>query len=417
VKWRIVYATTLVLLLAASSSQAALVTASYYPRYAALAALAIATLRSPPTGITTKTMPRAGRLLTNGMVLAVGTGAISCTWSADPIITGQQTVVLAALAAVLHGLLTRRWAAPRTVVGDVGVAYWVLAGWLAFGLAGNYLGLAHTVSAAGFDGTEYVGLRYQGLAGNPNMLSVLCTLTIPLGWYMYRQTSRKVHLLGAVPAVVSLVMSQSRTALVAVIGAGVLVLAARGPSKAIRWAATFSVVAALAWLAGAYQVILSSPEVTAIRDRFVSGEGGSALNGRDVAWSESVRLLEGRPVSGFGYSAGPSLFQQLRAHNDLAFGRDVVHNSYLQWALETGVIGFPALAFLVAGCLVAAWVAARQPCGAGLAWCIVAGLIMQMAESLMLGTGQVYPAVFWVAVAAVSATKAPESAKALTPVR
>lgn len=398
--WRALYATTLTLMLCATSSQPALAAASYYPRYGALGLLALHTYQAHPRpGVPVKDMPRAARWLTLGMGAAVALGLCSTAWSVDPLLTLQQAFALAALAGCLHALLSRRWVVQERVTEDMSVAFWVLAGFFALGIVAHIAGVAGTQSVAGYNGYALVDLRYQGLANNPNMLAVLCAPTIPLGWYLYRQGRQVRYLVGTVPAVASVLMSQSRTTLVAVVAAGVLMLARRGPGTVAKVGGVGLVLGALAYLSGAVAWVASSALVGEISDRFASREGGGTLNGRSQAWSETGRLIWERPSTGYGYSAGPSLFEQLRSTGDLAFGRDVVHNSYLQWFLETGVLGVPALVALVAACALAVWKASGRAETSGLAWCVLTGLIVQFTESAMLGTGQAYPLVFWVAAA------------------
>ena len=211
--WRWTYTATLALLLCAASSVPALSTAAYYPRYGALALLAVMTYRSHRGPIVTvKQMSRPARLLINGMVLAAAIAALSVTWSVDLMLTAQQTIALIALAMTLHALVSRRWATDQaTVVGDLTVAFWTVAVFFTLGLAGRAVGLSNTQSAAGFDGYEFVDFRFQGLAANPNMLAILCTPAIPLGWFLYRQRRNAWYLIGTIPAVASLLMSQSRT--------------------------------------------------------------------------------------------------------------------------------------------------------------------------------------------------------------
>ncbi|WP_165449432.1 O-antigen ligase family protein [Krasilnikovia cinnamomea] len=352
--------------------------------------------------INIKMMTRSSRFLVLGMWLAVATGALSSLWSVDPILTLQQSAALAVLAGTIHAVLSRRWTNKRFIEGDLAVAYWVLIAFFALGFVGRAIGLPGTQSVAGFNGFQLVELRYQGLAGNPNMLAVLGVPTIPIGWHLWLHYRKVSYLLGLVPAIFSVLMSQSRTAMLAIAGGALLALLRRGPRVAFSATAAGTVLIGLGYASGVVGLVLSSQLLNSIADRFESREGGGVLNGRTAAWAETAGLIQQRPVTGWGYSAGPRLFEQLRASGDLAFGRDVVHNSYLQWLLETGAIGIAAILALVVACLIAAWKCSAQGRTSGLAWCLIAGLVMQFTESAMLGTGQAYPVVFWVAAAAAT---------------
>lgn len=415
--WRVLYAVTLALMLCATSSQPILAVISYYPRYLALAVLAVFTYqahRAP--AMTAKQLPLPARLLTQGLALGAMVGACSTLWSVDPILTGLQAVALAALACTVHALISRRWVDQTLIPGDIGVAFWVLAAFFAIGIGAHLAGIPGTESAAGSDGINLIGLRFRGMADNPNMLAVLAVPAIPLGWHLFQQERHFRYMVGMLPAVASVLMSQSRTAMLAVGGAAAIMVVRRGVTQVVKVLVGGGVAWGLLYLTGAIQAISSSPLVAEISGRFASTDGGGALNGRSQAWSETAGLIVERPAVGYGYGAGPSLFVQLRATGDLAFTRNVVHNSYLQWILETGVIGLPALGFIVAGCVLAIWNGGRLAKSAGLAWCLLAGMIMQFTESAMLGTGQAYPSVFWIAAAAAAtaATNPISVSKAVT---
>jgi O-antigen ligase len=79
----------------------------------------------------------------------------------------------------------------------------------------------------------------------------------------------------------------------------------------------------------------------------------------------------------------------------------VVHNSYLQLLLELGLAAVAPLALLL---LAVGRVALRAPvrrADSGLVWLVVTGLLIQVTESAIFGTGQTYPYVFWFVVAGV----------------
>jgi len=386
--WRSLYSVTLGLLLCATSSIPSIAQISYYPRFGALAALAVCTFAGGGARTPFRALPLPGRLLIAGLGLAAAIAATSSIWSVVPVWTAQQSAALATLAAITYSLATRRWAAePDLIHGDLAVAFWILTMMFGAGIVAN---LAH----AQF--TQVYGGRYEGLINNPNMLALLCLLAIPLGWHLYQHSRRILYLAGSIPGVVSLFMAQSRTAILG-LGLGLCWLLLRsGAAKSLRFAALSATALLLLFLSGAATTIAASPLATQISARFTDDPGGDALNGRPLAWSEALRLWAQQPALGFGYASGPSLFQHLRQIGQLTFARDVVHNSYLQWLLETGVIGLPALALMLAACG-SALVRAASP---GLTWLIASGLLLQLTESAMFGTGQAYPFVFWLAVTA-----------------
>ncbi|MEK8106816.1 hypothetical protein NKG94_19845 [Micromonospora sp. M12] len=66
------------------------------------------------------------------------------------------------------------------------------------------------------------------------MLSIICALTIPLGWALYQQSRKRRQLLGIVPALIGVPLTESRTALIAVIVGGLWVVLRHGSG---RWPA------------------------------------------------------------------------------------------------------------------------------------------------------------------------------------
>ncbi len=58
---------------------------------------------------------------------------------------------------------------------------------------------------------------------------------------------------------------------------------------------------------------------------------GDVSHGRFKLWTHSIKMFKEKPLFGFGW---------LQFRNNSDSGEDYVHNSYLQWLCETGVVGF-----------------------------------------------------------------------------
>lgn len=395
--WQRLYVTTIFLLACATSSYSQIAGLAYYPRYAAALALAAWTWRMHANGSQPlKTLPKRIRILIQGLWLAVGLAALSTIWSFDRIGTALQSVALAALAATLHGLATSRWTSPAQIANDMAAPSVLLAVIFSAGLVGDVVGL---------QGTRAYGGRFQGLFDNPNTLAMTAALVLLILWGLWRSSGKAAYLLFAFPTAASLLLSESRTAAVAVAVAAAWALMRQGPSRAIPKLIIGACVLLTVYLAVAIMNPDSLSVVLGVTDRFAANEGGDLLNTRTDAWQDAVALWGQQPLVGQGYAAGPSLFETLRTSGALAFGRDVVHNSYLQWLMELGILGLIPLTLLVGACVVASVRTVVGPLGRGFASATTAGLLIQMTESSMFGTGQVYPFVFWFAVLGALALK------------
>ncbi|MEV6813681.1 O-antigen ligase family protein [Micromonospora sp. NPDC051296] len=393
--WQRLFVATLVLLLCSVSHVASVAQISFYPRYLALGALVAWTFIARGDAPTAwRRLPAGTRLLLGGLWGCVALAVVSSAWSITPVLTLAQSGALALLAGLVHGLTTRRWTDQRRIGSDLGVAYAVLTIALVAGLGYGFAGGANAWNYAD---------RFQGFLANPNMLSILCALTIPIAWTVYLRSRKLLHLLGVVPAVITLPMTSSRTALLAVVAGACWVIARHGLPTVVRVCCYLGVTGVALQLVGATHSIVGSHWAERLSARFTDAEGGDLSNGRRVTWEASMALWEARPTLGYGYSSGVALFEHTRQAGFLDISVNRVHNSYFQWLLELGLAGAAVLLPVVAGCL---WILVRAPLtgvNPGLIWLIATGMLIQITESAMFGTGQPYPYLFWPAVAGVLA--------------
>lgn len=389
--WQRIYAATLLLLVMASSSNETLAQAAYYPRFAAAGLLAAWTwiaARGQAQALAAR--PPVTQWLVRGLWLAAGLTTASVLWSVDRPETAAQAIALVSLVSIVHGLLTRRWHDPDAIARDLRVGFWMMTGTFVASLAAFALGVSGAAS--------YFG-RMQGVYNNPNLLAFLCTLTIAIGWGLFRHYRNPAYLAGVLVAFAAVLLSESRTSLIALV-AGAAWLIARTEAVVVVRSALLIGIATLSYGVGAALGFLPRPEVNAgTLERFTSGQGGDLLNARGVSWSEALEVWSQAPVGGVGYGAAPTVFSTLIGSGNLDFSTPSVHNSYLQWFMEVGLLGLVPLAVLLAVALVTAVRAPISPLTSGLVWAVVAGLTIQIAESAMFGTGQPYPYLFWPAVA------------------
>lgn len=388
--WQRLYALTIVLLLAATGSFPALADAVFYPRYAAVAALVVWTWGTHREGARTLAdCPRPARLVVLAMYYLAGLGVVSTLWSYVPSVTLQQSIALGLFAVLVHLLVTHRWVHPARISGDLAVAYVVLATAGVASVAAAVIGIPE---ATGFNG------RVQGIFSNPNELALVAAIALPLGWAVYGATRRLRYLLPMPVLVVAVLLSETRTAVVAVI-VGVLWVALRAV-----WHPRYTAPVALGAVITGVLLTLTSAGGVAVQalSRFTSEQGSaSTLGSRTLAWSDAVRLWSDRPLQGWGLQAGEALFTAVQGAPGFSFFRPSVHNSYLQLLLELGLLGAAGMLVLLA---VVVGAAARRPLtgmSAGLVALAVAGLAIQVTESAAFGTGQLYPYVYWPCVIAL----------------
>ncbi|MFI9640572.1 O-antigen ligase family protein [Micromonospora sp. NPDC051925] len=391
--WRWLLGLTMTLLLCASSKLPDLVDASFYARYVAVAALVVWALCTP-----SRTVFRIDpwtRLLIGALWATGGLATLSFAWSVVPLETLQRGIALLLLAALVHVLLRFRWPARAVMMADLRVVYLVLS---ASALVSLGLGLTDGTLLAALSRTE----RFEGLYNNPNMLGVVCALTIPLGWTVYRQSRRRAELLGVVPVTACLLLSQSRTGLIAVLVGALWIVLRHGLGRLARLTAGLTAGLLVAYLFNLLPVIFAAPWMQQFVLRFTDPAGGDLSNGRTEMWRATVDLWwQNRPALGFGYASRNHLVSLAGLDESFGPGVSVVHNSYLQLLLELGLAVVPTLLLLL---LAVGRVVLRAPvrrANSGLVWLVVTGLLIQITESAIFGTGQAYPYVFWSVVAGV----------------
>jgi O-antigen ligase len=133
---------------------------------------------------------------------------------------------------------------------------------------------------------------------------------------------------------------------------------------------------------------------------FLEIGGGS---GREMNWVNALPLAAQQPFFGHGLGATPTLFPQVQSSTQ-AVVLGGAHNSYLEAAIDLGLVGTLLLTLLAISGLVAATRLAHSE-GTGsrlgplLAAGITAGLIEAFFETGMLAAGGVFAFPFWLCVA------------------
>ena len=230
-------------------------------------------------------------------------GLVSTSWSVDPRLTFARAatfVILIVTATALAAAATSRTGAARGILwGIVGGAAVVTA----LGLVALALDHAAAVQPATFD----VPARYRGFGQNPDTVSLLLALCLPIAlWLHFAATSRR-EAAAALAALVgfdaSIAASGSRGAIVAGF-AGALVVAVLAPARTrTRLLSAVAVVAMTGAMIGVALLPTSKGNATQPKASATPSVSGRSRS-RDISTSDST--IPSRSTSAFRGRAKPS---------------------------------------------------------------------------------------------------------------
>jgi O-antigen ligase len=315
------------------------------------AVLAISWLAGIASGRYTRLFPSDHPNLTFALISFLAWNALSVVWAEDP-----DRVYAYAFSFLLSFLL---FAIIYSAVVSTRVARMLVFGFIvgatvtsAYGILVQPDASALATSPAASDGLD----RLAGTVGDPNELASLLVAGVALSGAIVfnRAVSPGVRMLTGAAAglmLLGVLMTLSRgglVALAALILTGMLVAGRYRPQMIAAGLAIIAV--ALTFFFG-----IASPEA---RDRITAADGGG---GRTDIWKVGERMVAAEPVTGVGaanfqvsaihYLLTPGA---IRADDRLIDSPSVVHNSYLQILVETGVIGLGLFLAIVASCIAAA---------------------------------------------------------------
>lgn len=301
----------------------------------------------------------------------------SAVWSIDRRETLITVMGIALLLLTVQLCSTRRWRDLPTLVGDLKVLVWVSSLVLGVGL------LAHLV---GFATTGHGG-RLQGLLNNPNIAALAGALTFFIGLGLYKRDSSFISTLILVPPLLTVFLTQTRTTLIALILAFIWILMRVG-MKGVIISLGVGILIAVAVKTvgiGLFERVLS---------RFAEGAAeNDGLSGRTSRWEAGLGQIESMPF-GVGWGTNAAIVTELGGVNNY-------HNSYIQIAVEGGVIA-AAVVILIYLTLICALVRVPKTIlGLGVSAAFIAGVVIQFTESAIFGIGQPFPYLFWLVVGAL----------------
>lgn len=254
------------------------------------------------------------------MTLWLGWSMVTILWSLAP----RQTL--------LQGL---------GIVGLWLTALWFVSvfGWRRFAVvtvatAGVFLGLGLLVDLGSGNLSLAGERRFQGLTFGPTNLARYSTLTLLLAATLWR-LDRRAHRLAAVAlplASIVLLGTNTRTALIAVFAAWLVVLARR------RGARTALAVIAVCLALGMAFVGLGGSGSQALSRSDDPADLGS-FNGRTTIWPIAIDLIQRNPVQGYGTATGEDLWVEAAKEGEIWWYAYNSHNLLTELALAHGMPG------------------------------------------------------------------------------
>jgi O-antigen ligase len=192
-------------------------------------------------------------------------------------------------------------------------------------------------------------LRYAATGFDPNDFGLILALSVAPALYLLRQEKGRIRWLWAaalVPILPAILLTASRTALVATFVALVFGLATwRGAGMAYRTATLLAVAA----LSLGPLLLAPAPQRTRLQTLPSELHRGT-FHGRTLIWKTGLKVFKHHPILGIGSGAYPEAVAPWLGRPDVPGAQYVAHNTFLSVLVESGLIGF-ALFLALAGCL------------------------------------------------------------------
>jgi hypothetical protein len=375
--------------------------------------------------IARRTRPSLRRTVVIAAACFVGLAVESAVWSVAPRITVERagTVVLLFTLAVLLALATAddQPGAERVLAGLVaGAAVVVLLGLVV-------LALDHGAAVEG--ATLDLPARYRGYGENPNTVSLLLAVCLPVAvWFAFRARGwlgRGLAVAAILAFDASIVASGSRGALVAAF-CGVLVVIAVAPlslRRRLAWAGVATLLLAASFAValapkskgeGAAPAPAPKSSKPAPKPRYMNvqatyplefeigtmlpGEPNPTsrtlfgLTGRGEAWRGAIDLANVRPGLGYGFGTEDRVFVDRYAN----FAGGLPENSYIGVYMQLGAIGLAAFLLLAGSLAYGALRSSRHGVGGAGLGVLAAALVLAMVQSYIYSVGNIGTLAVWV---------------------
>lgn len=387
--WTRAYVVTILMMCAGASAIPSVVAIGTYGKIAAVLFLLVVTLVTT-AGRRGEYVNKKHLFLMWSLWAVAILAPVSVIWSQSPIDTvldGGTTVVL---VLVLHRVGTIRWQDRAFLIRDISTAYWATTSVLFLGLLLAFANVSGAIRSNG---------RHQGLFSNPNLLGAIAAIVLAVGiGVAIHRKSALVWASLAIP-VAAIVLSQSRTALLAAL-------------VGVTWAVLRGGFARIIPLAAAAVGGLVVLELTGLGvlgdslDRFVT-DGGDPLSGRTYVWAETWWSIQSHPM-GVGWAANPTALESYYRAGLTQTGLLNSHNSWLQMLNELGWLGVVPILMLLVALIWITLTARVEGIGTGFVALSATGFLIHFTESVAFGVGQPYPYLFWFGVLAAAVYSGPK---------
>ena len=422
----VLLAATLVAFATGSSSVVGVVRAGHALRWVALLALfAAAVLLS----LQRRALARLRASVITAAVVFLAVAVESAIWSVNPRLTLERAATLvvlfataAALAAVCAGDLGRI----RSMLWGIAVGAFIVT---ALGLVVLVVDHPAAVENATLD----LPTRYRGFGENPNTVSLLLALCLPVVTWLAFHARSRMELALAVGAGVafdaSIAASGSRGGIAAGFAGTFLVVALVRPrvrarlvvAGALGLLLALTIAVALAPTSKGEAAHIKPPPSSApsgpqAKPGYLNVQGayplefdigsqapGEAapthrtlfgLTGRGEAWRGALDLANARPAVGYGFGTEDRVFVDRYAN----FAAGLPENSYIGVFLQLGAVGLAAFVVLV-GCVALVAVRERTRPEAILSLgVLVSALVLGVVQSYMYSVGDIGTVAVWVCV-------------------
>ncbi|WP_089721660.1 O-antigen ligase family protein [Candidatus Entotheonella palauensis] len=180
-------------------------------------------------------------------------------------------------------------------------------------------------------GHAMIGRTFAGVTFHRNQFGFLLGLLILFSLFLIRERLSWPPLITLVSGIAFLAYIDSKSAIISIV-----VTAALWLIVSSKWWWIWSTLA----LAGvlAFVLTLPSPKL----EYFAARMGRDpTLTDRTIIWADSIKLLREQPVTGFGYNAVWSAFENRLSQYPNAPGPKYAHpfNVWLEWGLQLGIGG------------------------------------------------------------------------------
>lgn len=283
----------------------------------------------------TTAAPAHSGLLTLLLTAYVGLAAVSWLWADDPPLTARRAVVFLIVAFAAYAVAQA----------------WSLRDLIYFTIFANatslILGIGGALARGDF-APFAPGYRFVGFA-NPNLHGIECAcLAIATAAALRFGDRRRRGLLLSLLAfaLVMIVLTKSRTALVALGAAGLV-----GLAVSVKRSRLVTVGVAIAALV--FAIVVFAPDVVtsvhqmALLGRSAAAEDPSTLSGRTLLWSDLIDWAADRPFLGYGFDS----FWTPTHINIESLRRGWVitqaHSGYIETLLDIGWVGLGVLVLIL----------------------------------------------------------------------